>query len=543
MTATAVAGDTLTDTIDDYLKDADRFVKETKVWKFNLQPRLRESLIWTDNLFLNDDNEQNLMLDKITRVSNSFDGSGSNPNTRVIRRPGVHIINDPQVLRLAEDVIPQFQKDSRGRVDDAILQTDFELDLVLPLNNEEYEKFFDRDELNILGVELRNQEYLDENRLDNTSIFLRTDIFGFISDLFDASWGEDVWVRMSNDYQEIRDPLDSPVRLIAADQLATEKEFEDFKRTENTFRASGGYNANKADISGGFEHYELELDDEQLSQADHFRRNYWIEVGTALPGAQEKRVYARYDLWDYEFNDSPLSFRQITRTNALGVEVTVGEPLVGGDQVLNNALHHRWVVGMEGMLFSKKLRGTIEAGYQYWDADDDGTTADDSDFQGFAGRFQLAYKPWAEKSTRFQWAYDRSLSYSSISNYSATHDTTFTILHDIIEDQLEADLSISWNRTAPSNGPTRMLIESGLGLTYKVTDNLDLNFRYLYRHQQSEDEIVINSAFTKTIRDDNGTPGNPDDDSTVQATTFDYTSKSDGDFYQNVLQLGFDLHF
>ena len=50
-------------------------------------------------------------------------------------------------------------------------------------------------------------------------------------------------------------------------------------------------------------------------------------------------------------------------------------------------------------------------------------------------------------------------------------------------------------------------------------------FRYLFRHEVSTREITTNSAFQRGSR------------------LFTYDIQSDGDFYQNVLELALSLHF
>src|SRR5262245_36914424 len=60
--APAFAADSLSDSVEQFLDRTQRTLEENKIWKLQIKPELRESVIWTDNIFLNDAHEQGLRL-------------------------------------------------------------------------------------------------------------------------------------------------------------------------------------------------------------------------------------------------------------------------------------------------------------------------------------------------------------------------------------------------------------------------------------------------------------------------------------------------
>jgi hypothetical protein len=139
---------------------------------------------------------------------------------------------------------------------------------------------------------------------------------------------------------------------------------------------------------------------------------------------------------------------------------------------------------------------------------------------------RFAYKPWGEeRDTRFQLEYERHVEYSAISNYNRIHEAQFSVIHELIPKRLDGDFSMSFSTIAPSQGPHRKLFETGVGAVYHLYKQVDVSLRYLFRHETSDNEIVTNSAFRRGPR----------------LYSFDITS--DGDFYQNMVELAIALHF
>src|SRR5262245_41889426 len=89
LTAPALAQDTVSDSVEQFLADTQKRVDETRIWKFHLVPSLKQSLIYTDNVYLNDDDENNVTL---TRVSG----------------PGAIVITDPDRLAQIAANTPEF---------------------------------------------------------------------------------------------------------------------------------------------------------------------------------------------------------------------------------------------------------------------------------------------------------------------------------------------------------------------------------------------------------------------------------------------------
>src|SRR5690349_897926 len=106
--APALAADSLSDSVEQFLNNTESTIHETKLWKFEMRPSLRESVIWTDNIFLNDDNEKTVTLNAIIDTNNP-----SNP-----------IDTNPAHLAHAEATLPQFKdRNTQGRESDFIIQS------------------------------------------------------------------------------------------------------------------------------------------------------------------------------------------------------------------------------------------------------------------------------------------------------------------------------------------------------------------------------------------------------------------------------------
>jgi hypothetical protein len=397
-------------------------------------------------------------------------------------------------------------------VSDFIIQSELGADLILPVNKE-YSDFFRKDRITVLGLTVRNQEYLDENELDNNSIFLHTDVFGFLSDLLDVQWGNGFWVRAKDDFSRLRDPLDTEIRLLRQQGLTPVKNFHDFARTENTANLDVGWKGSQLDAAVGYENYHLWLDDEDLLQAEHVRHNWHAEVGMPIPEFEKQRGFIRGDYWTYNFARAPV------RNDDGSVAFH--------EQRLNDARVYRGVLGAEGPVYNDRLHTRVESGYESWVPGDEAAGGGDrNQFHHWVGLAQIQYQPWEElKDTKVLLQYRRTVGYSAISNFNAVHEGLLQLKHGIIPDRLDADFSISFTSTVPSDGPRRKLLETGVGATYHLYKQVDLSLRYVFRHQTASDEIVTNSAFGRGSR------------------LFEYSIESNGDFYQNIVELALLLHF
>lgn len=492
--APAFAADSLKDSVQQFLNDAQTEVDEARIWKFHLKPSLRESIIWTDNVYLNDDHESNL---RLTQVTNTSTGE---------------VITDKATLARIQASQEDFvDAESQDRVDDLIFQSELGLDFVLPVN-EAYSKAFKMDRMTILGAKVRNQQYLDRSELDNNSVFLHTDLFGFLADLMNQRWGENVWVRVRDDYSYLRDPLDTSIRLLRQDGITQVKGFEDFGRTENTFNFDVGIHGPESpmDASVGYEHYNLWLSDDELDQAQHSRDNLHAEIGTLVPGLEPLRAFARYDYSQYRFDEAPISNVQ-------------GE-VVAKEQILNDANVNKGTLGVETR--NDKVEARYEFAYENWDPQKgSGLSGDTRNFAGVLNTVLLAYKPWDERNTKFQFSFEQTLDYSAISNYNAYQTAMLSVLHEVVPQRLDADATVAFTTTNPSDGPYRKLLETGFGLTYHLFKQADLTFRYLYRHQTAHHELETNSTFERGD------------------LAYSYTIRSDSAFYQNIVELGFQVRF
>ncbi len=491
--APASAADSLKDSVEQFLNNAQTRVEDTKVWKFQIRPSLRESIIWTDNVFLNDDDEQDL---RLLRVTDQTTGA---------------VITDKATLDAIAASQPGFQKaQSQGRESDFIMQSELGLDFILPVDDAK-NKAFKKDHLTILGVKVRNQEYFDVNELDNNSLFLHTDLFGFLTDLMNQQWGNNVWVRVRDDYSYLEDPLDTEIRILGQTGISPVKDFSDFGRTENTFRFDAGINGNQCDASVGFEQYNLWLSDHDLDQAQHAMQTFRTEFGVLVPGMQNVRTFLRYEYSQIRFDDAPI---HDTNGNT-----------VANEQILNDANINKGAIGAEAT--GDKVQVLAETAYESWSPKkSSGLSGDDGQFSGVVSHAQIAYSPWQErKNTKFQLEFEQTVDYSAISNYNVNQTGTLSVLHQIIPDRLDSDFNISFTTTNPSDGPYRKLLETGVGLTYHVFKQADVTFRYLFRHQTAHHEIVTNSEF---VRNNN---------------LFEYQVSSNSAFYQNIVELGFLLHF
>lgn len=513
--------DTLSDSVEQFLRDAQRQVDEARVWKIHLKPSFRQSVVWTDNVFLEADNEDPFRITGVQIADNS-------------RPPN----RNPAALRALEDRIGDFQlTEVEGRVDDVIFRSNLNMDFVIPVNPE-YTKLFQQDALRIFQADMTFNKYVNNEQLDDFNYSLNTDVFGILKDIFpnipklQGRWGSNLWVRVSNEYSRITEPLDVPVVEFTIPRIFVKK-FDEFERIENTANLDMGYRGNNTDWQVGFEHYILQLDDQQLRQAEHTRRNFHVEVGANLPWFQEKRGYVRYDLWTYRYGHR--SGKLTLNRNFFG-PVASNNVIPNETRALNNAEVHRIVTGVNGFFLARKLQGRGEIGYMEWDADNsgrgvNGLSRDNNDYHNIVGLVEAAYKPWDERPTTFQFSYANGAYSSAISNFRVQHKFLFSVLHEFIPKRLRGDFSVGFTRNSVSEGPKNDLWEIGFGLNYSLFEQLDVSLRYLWRHSISQNELFIQGAIGRQLN-----PGGA-----VYRVFFE--SESDGDYEQNVVELGATLSF
>jgi hypothetical protein len=493
VTMPAFAGDSLSDSVEQFLTNAQSKIDETKLWKFHVKPTLRESVIFTDNIFQNAAHENPVTL---TRVYG----------------PGATVITNPGQLAAIQSTVPDLANTAtEGRVNDFIFQSDLDARLVLPVNEDYTKAFNNLKEMTILGVEARNQEYASNSTLDNTSLLVNTNVFAFISDLLNQTWGRNFWVHAKDEYSHITDPLDSSLRTLTSNGLQTNHTFKDFGRKENTANLDVGWNGPKVFASAGAESYFLNMDDHELDQASHTRYEFHGEVGSLIPKWEQQKAYVRYSYATYHFDSAPV------------VNGTTGA--INDEQVLNDAVTQEGYVGVSGPMISDKTQFVAEVGYGSWDPRGGGITADNSHFAHPLTHFQVAYQPIEEQNTTFQFDYHDEIGYSAISNYNYSHIGEFSIRHEAIPKRLDLRFAVALSTIAPSDGPVRKLMETGVGATYHLYKQLDLIVRYAFIHQTAHHEIVTSSAFEQGGR------------------VYQYTLASDSSFYQNVVEVALELHF
>ncbi len=479
----ASAGD-LTESIAQTMDNLDKQIEEARVWKFGVRPRFSQSIIWTDNVYLNDRGERPIRLIGAT-----------GPNG---------FVTDPKKLRQIQRGLSDFNDvESVGRVDDFISRTQLGADLVLPVNPE-YTKIFKANEIKVFSADLRHHEYFDENDLDSTDFTLSSDVFGFLSDIIDFERGNRFWVRAGGDYSRLEEPLDTNIVELQQIGIASVN-FRSFERNELELRAAAGYRHNLLDASLGSEYFRRRLTDSELRQAEYERKNIHGEVGYELPWFQEKRAFVRADFDQFEPGDRAVS---------------------GSDQALNDGDRFRIVAGVEGAFLSKKLMGRVAAGYEAWDSDvNTGLSGDTNDFNSMVGEVELAYRPWEERNTQFQFTYERTTEASAISNFNSIHRGTISASHEIVPRKWDADLSFGFTRTEASEGPRSKLYDVGMGITYHWLKQVEVSLRYTYSYSDSWKEISIISSFSRGGRD------------------YIYVSESNGDFFVNTIALAVDVRF
>ena len=473
---------TIAETLDNFSEQ----VEQVRVWKFGIQPTFSQGLIWTDNVYLNDRNEQPYTLTSV-----------SGPNG---------VIQDKQKLNRIQRYQPDFAGlESKGRVGDWILESDLGIGLVLPVNDE-YTKLFKASQLNVLTASLRHHEYFKENDLDSTDYNFSSDVFGFLDDLFEFEHGNRFWVRAGGEYSKLEEPLDTDITQLQQIGIGS-VDFLKFERTEWEIHGDAGYRYNRLDAMVGAEYFVLRLADDELRQAEYDRTNFHVEAGYSVPQFQDRRVFVRVDLNYYRPND-----------RAVG----------GSSQALNDGNDVRAIAGVEGAFFSEKLFGRVGIGYEAWDPKtNSGLSGDTQSFNSVVGEVELGYRPWEERNSQVQLTYNRGTDASAISNFNDIEEGTISFSHEVVPKRWDAIASFGFTRTLASEGPRSKLYDAGLGVTYHWFEQVDVSLRYSYRFSDSWNELFIESSFT----------------SQSDGRTYSYTSESDGDFYSNTFELALDVNF
>lgn len=233
--------------IEATLNDFEKTVKDARLWKFHIQPTFSQSVIWTDNVYLNDRGEQPFKL------------------TSVIT-PNGSVITNPQALNAIEDSVPEFRDlQSEGRVDDTIFKSNLGLGLVLPIN-EEKSKLFQVEQLNVLSGSVTHYEYVNENDLDTTDYGFNSDLFGFLDELLSYDGGNKFWVRAQAKYDKITEPLDTDI--VELQQIGILRvDFADFERTESQGDLDFGFREGKFDGFIGGTWFRRRLDDDESARS------------------------------------------------------------------------------------------------------------------------------------------------------------------------------------------------------------------------------------------------------------------------------------
>lgn len=410
---------------------------------------------------------------------------------------------------------------------DFISKSSLTLGLTLPVN-EEYFKWFDKGQVNVLAYNVDHFRYLRHHKNDSFDQNFTTEFFGFAYDLLPElfSWdakGRHWYMETKFDWSDITDPLDIQIYDLKARPVVW-KQRSDFRRTEMKGHARVGYRGNHTDWWVQYRYYRLTFEENLYNQADSEQHSVSAEFGVRDFGAlAQKRLYTRYSL---------TSLRYLERQ-------------------LNDAYVHRAVLGLEGQIFTKKLDFLVEAGGVAWDTRDSskaivyGPTIwdpEDPEFENkpnfkklptpsesycaLIGRMVLTFTPWPERaSTRFRLMFERDPHWSAIANYRVDHSLILTADHELIEKKLLGTAHVAWSMHEPDFGPRRQLLEIGFRLVLKLLDQVDLTAEYTFRKQASREEVVSPAVV------DEGPPA------IVQ------WFKTNGNFVQHVLRIGFAVRF
>ncbi len=395
---------------------------------------------------------------------------------------------------------------------DVSSETSINLGLVQPVN-ETYSKLFKRGFLSFIDYDVTVVEFMRRGSTDRIDQNVSSDLFGFLTDWMSGA-GElnNLFYEFTGDWSDVSDPLDLEVFDLYS---FTSAETSNLRRTAWELMGKFGYRGSRADwwVSAGYD--RLVFDDDKFEQADH---RFWRVAAQAglrpeMLGA-EKRLFVEYS----------------------------AEWLAYIEDLLNNAIIHRAVLGLEGSVISKKVNFLTEAGVVNWRThytadipprpdEEEGKNGEDMDasrYCGFLGRLELEFRPWENlKGTRFYLDVNRDLNWSAISNYRRDRSVYLAADHELMPKKLLGTVRVGLSEHHPSIGPRRRLLEVGFTFVYKLLAQADLTFEYVHRRQSSTQEVVA------TTPPQDNDPLDPNDD----------TIETDGDFDQNRISIGIRIRF
>jgi hypothetical protein len=415
-----------------------------------------------------------------------FDDNKLFGKIRITPSFGHNVIYDSNIFLNDDD-----EEDTEGVESDVIFSTSVGLAAVMEVNKE-YTKIFDRDRLTVLSYDFKSNMYLDHDEVNNIGQDINTDLFGFFNDLLNAGdIGKNLYFRVYATYTDLTDPLDALFRTPFVAGFPEIEDVDDIRRQDLTAGAEFGWIGNKWDVAAGYEYYRIDFKSDLFEQAEHVRNTGWIEAGMEIPGLKDKRVFARFKYSDYRFTE----------------------------HLLNDAEVSEYTIGFEGSIFTKKIKMILEGSYLEWEHQDEGAIGDDSDYEGGVGWGKIVYLPMEDRPLVLQLEGGRKVQWSAIANYRVDDSAMLTVRDVILPDRLDADVTLYWSHHRESEGPKWNLIEAGAGLTYHLHRQVDITLRYLYRYQDSWDEILITNIQTGD------------------------EVETDGDFDQHVVSLGFQVRF
>jgi len=354
------------------------------------------------------------------------------------------------------------ERDTRGVVDDFILRLFGSVGAEMKVNSK-YTKVFKRDRLTLVRFDYTYNKYFDNDEVTNSNWNLGTDLFGFLSDLLSSSGGKGtgLYYRVKVDWSEMTDPLDLIVREAFTVGFPVVDSVDTLKRTEILADAELGWIGNGWDIAVGYKYYKLEFDNDVFASADNTRNSVWGEFG--LEVLARTRAYVRGMFEDLEFPEKDLN----------DAEITSG------------------VLGLEGLLFSKKIKYDVNAGMLHWDPQLTGLVGDTDDYQGPIFWGVVVYRPWEEKKLSFQMEGGRKVDWSAISNYRTDDSILLSVRDEFMPDRMSWDVSGRYSRHVQSLGPRWTRYEFGAGLAWTPNRQLTVSLRYSYRNQDSEKDYEI----------------------------------------------------
>lgn len=314
----ASAEDGVLGAVEDYLDRASNYLDENRIGgKVRFSPYIAQRVIYDDNVYLNDEDEQ-----------------GTN-----------------------------------GEEWDVISDSTVRLGFVLPVNrsySELYDEVFGRDELTIFEYEARFLEYAHRGALDSINQHFRTDLFGFLEELSLGTEGRRFWFDVGAEYSDVSDPLDLELRDI--DALGFEKisEEDELRRRRIDAHAALGYRGNHFDVSAGYEFYWLDFKNDFFQQANQTSHKGFVEAGISPQSWDDKRIYVRGTAQQIQFHEDFLNDGRIF-TGVIGFEGTLLSKKLF---VVAEGGYLHWCVNDNGLLGDEEEYqggiGLLRLAYQPW---------------------------------------------------------------------------------------------------------------------------------------------------------------------------------